>query len=173
MHRLRALRFLRQTVPPRPPTIGCASCKSDPSANRSAAFCCSLHGRVVNCSHGDRFGKSVAESTKLALHVSEAGRRDAQMPAACQQPAPRPQTSASVGSLPPAFLAHKDSNITPPCCSIRHTGGLALQPPVDPRPGESSRDDGHLTLTPVPAIVQSNKLQKLPSLSYMQAPPYN
>lgn len=107
-HRLRALRFPRQH-----PLHWLRALHVRPSANRSAAFCCSLHVRVVDCSHGDRFGKSVAEATKLSLHISEASRRDAScLP--CQQPAPRPQTLCKVWVRCLCFSGPQESNIHPP-----------------------------------------------------------
>jgi hypothetical protein len=104
-----------------------------PSANRSAASCCSLHVRVVDCSHGDRFGKSAAESTELC---SMSRRQAAARPAACFALLPVRGTGTATpnpkcGFAASASLAHRNA-ISLPCCSIRHAGALALQPPAAP-----------------------------------------
>jgi len=163
-HRLRALRFPRQH-----PLHWLRALHVRPSANRSAASWCSLHVRVVDCSHGDRFGKSAAESTKLC---SMSRRQAAAMPAACL--ALRPPRATGIATPNPqvwvrclCFSGPQECNISPMLLHPPRRGpGTAApsSPRQHPRPSERSRDAGHLPFTPAPAIVQSNKLQNLPSL---------
>jgi hypothetical protein len=171
-HRLRTLRFPQQ--PHQGPHHWLRELQVRPSTNHSPAFGCSLHVRVVDCSHGDRFGKGVAESSKLSLLVSEAKPPRCQLLAlpAAGTSTPNPLQVVWVRCL--CFSGPQQSNINyPMLLHPPRRGSGSAAPSRPPRPGKSSRDGGHLTLTPAPAIVQSSKLQNLPSLFYMQTPPYN
>jgi hypothetical protein len=135
-------------------------CNSGPApivARHSAA---SLH---VDCSHGRPIRKKCGRVDE-ALAPCLGGNPPRCQPAAClallpacqqEKPAPRAKPPslqvASVGSLP-LLLWLTGKQYHSPCSSIRHAGALVLQPPAvhHPRPGEISRDAGHLTLTPAP-----------------------
>jgi hypothetical protein len=174
------------SLPSRPPTIGCTRCTSKPAPIEARRSGCSLHA-VRSRVH--RFGKSVAES-KLRLPTSSMSRRQAAalrpaclacLPAcllALSQisPAPRPQTTPQVCKCGLGSMATGKQYITTPCpcsCSLAHPSIHRAQGPQQQHcPGERSKDVGDPTAHPGPSIVQSNKLQNLPSFFSMQTPPY-
>jgi hypothetical protein len=115
------------------PSIGCVRCTSDPApivARHPGAPCTFESLTVLTVTDSEKVRPSRQSSApclggkppRCQLLVLPCGHQE--------QPASRPQTP-KCGSAASASLAHRNA-ISLPCCSIRHAGALALQPPAAP-----------------------------------------